>query len=92
MNILHVICNYGRFPNGESFLVLGSLEETVENLVKTWEMEATHKTDLNQWVTVDPNNYTVKINGVDTMDGSEAKEIGNYNAIMRHCPMYKKCT
>ena len=26
----------------------GSLEELVENLVKTWEMEATHKTDFEQ--------------------------------------------
>ena len=26
----------------------GSLEEVVENLVKTWEMEASHKTDFSQ--------------------------------------------
>ena len=26
----------------------GSLEELVENLVKTWEMEATHKIDYDQ--------------------------------------------
>ena len=26
----------------------GSLEEVVENLVKTWEMEATHKIDFDQ--------------------------------------------
>jgi len=68
----------------------GSLEEVVENLVKTWEMEASHKIDLNQWVTVDPTNYQVQVNGVDKMPGSEAKEIGNYNALMRHCPMYHK--
>ncbi len=30
----------------------GSLERIVENLVKTWEMEASHKVDLGQWVTV----------------------------------------
>jgi len=68
----------------------GSLEEVVENLVKTWEMEASHKMELGQWVTVDATKYEVQVNGVDKMEGSEAKEIGNYNALMRHCPMYHK--
>ena len=31
----------------------GSLEELVENIVKTWEMEASHKKDFNQVVRED---------------------------------------
>ena len=38
----------------------GSLEELVENLVKTWEMEASHKPDMTQWRTIDLSNYCVQ--------------------------------
>ena len=31
----------------------GSLEKIVEDLVKTWEMEATHKPNVNEWKTTD---------------------------------------
>ena len=41
----------------------GSLEETVENLVKTWETQASHFKDFNQWTTIDRDNYKVSVNG-----------------------------
>ncbi len=66
-----------------------SLERTVENLVKTWEMEASHKPKLEQWTTVVPSEYKVEANSYDKMPGSEAATIGNYKALMRHCPLYK---
>lgn len=68
----------------------GSLEEVAENLVKTWEMEATHKPVFEQWTTVDYNNYTVQVNGIDEIEGKVAMKIGNYNALMKHCPAYQK--
>ena len=40
-----------------------SLERVVEDLVKTWEMEASHKIDYKQWNTVDHDNYSVHGNG-----------------------------
>ena len=40
-----------------------SLERVVEDLVKTWEMEASHKIDYKQWDTVDHENYSVHGNG-----------------------------
>ncbi|XP_030497578.1 pathogen-related protein isoform X2 [Cannabis sativa] len=40
----------------------GSLEEKVQNLVKTWEMEMFHKKSTEDYKTVDPNKYTVSIN------------------------------
>ncbi|KAL5560410.1 hypothetical protein UlMin_036621 [Ulmus minor] len=40
-----------------------SLGEKVQNLVKTWEMEMFHKTDLNDYKTVDLKNYTFSLNG-----------------------------
>ena len=68
----------------------GSLEETVENLVKSWESEASHKADLSQWKTIDHDNYCISVNGGETMPGCEAKELGNYNVLMKQCPRYNK--
>ena len=69
----------------------GSLEEVVENLVKTWECEASHKADMNQWTTIDPEKYKVQVNNGEILDGEKAFEMGNYNAIMKDCPAYQKC-
>lgn len=68
----------------------GSLEEVVENLVKTWEMEASHKKNMSQWTTIDRENYCMQVNGGVTLDGTEVFEIGNYNALMKECPAYQK--
>ena len=62
----------------------------MENLVKTWEAQASHFQDFSQWTTVDHSNYLVAVNGGEEMQGSEAYEIGNYNALMKDCPAYKK--
>lgn len=67
------------------------MEELVENLVKTWEMEASHKTDLNQWTTINHDDYSIQVNGLEALDGKIAFEIGNYGALMKHCPAYNKC-
>ena len=71
--------------------ILGSLEEVVENLVKTWEMEASHKKNMSQWTTIDYENYCTQSNGGCVVDGVTAYEIGNYNALMKDCPAYQKC-
>jgi hypothetical protein len=63
----------------------GSLEEIVENLVKTWEMEATHKTDFSQWTTVNQDTYCVAANGGEVVPGIDAKKQGNYNWLMDGC-------
>ena len=60
-------------------------------MVKTWESEASHKVDLNQWTSIDVDNYTVQVNNGPILEGKKAFEMGNYNAIMRECPMYQKC-
>ena len=72
-------------------MIIGSFEEIVENLVKTWEAEASHKLDLNQWTTIDVNNYTVQVNNGTIMEGKEAFQMGNYNALMKECPAYQRC-
>ncbi|XP_019260291.1 PREDICTED: pathogen-related protein-like [Nicotiana attenuata] len=41
----------------------GSLEEKVQRILKTWEMEMVHKTDPNDFKTVDPKIFTKSVNG-----------------------------
>ncbi|KAL7463033.1 hypothetical protein ACHAXS_003403 [Conticribra weissflogii] len=62
----------------------GSLEMAVENLVKTWEMEATHK-EFYQWTTVDKDNYQVQANGGKIFSAEEASWVGNYNWLLSAC-------
>ena len=62
----------------------GSLEEFVENFIKTWEMEATHK-EFYQWTTVDQSAYEVQSNGGKIFDSVEAPWVGNYNWLLSTC-------
>lgn len=41
----------------------GSLEEVVENLVKTWEMELSHKTKVTDFKTIDQDKFCISVNG-----------------------------
>ena len=63
----------------------------MENLVKTWEAQASHYINFTQWTTIDHSNYNVSSNGGDIIPGKTAYEIGNYNFLMGQCPVYKKC-
>lgn len=63
----------------------GSLELVVENLVKTWEMEATHK-PYEEWTTVNFDKYKVSANGAPFIDGADAAKMGNYNWLLSTCP------
>jgi len=65
----------------------GSLEKVVENLVKTWEMEATHKTDLADWETIkDHDNFRIGANNGKKFTTSDGLKIGNYNILLDDCP------
>lgn len=63
----------------------GSLEETVENLVKRWEMELSHKVDYTQWQTVDQQRFCLSANGGRKFSGREIHELGNYQALLSQC-------
>merc|ERR1719336_1481684 len=65
-----------------------SLEKMVENLVKTWEMEASHKRDPKTWDTIDYDNWYINANNGKPCSPEENAEIGNYNCMMRDCPKY----
>jgi len=63
----------------------GSLELIVENLVKTWEMERSHKLDCKQHKSVDPNKFHIGANGWKKYNNTEANQVGNYNVLMHGC-------
>ncbi|KAG4030150.1 hypothetical protein MFRU_013g01730 [Monilinia fructicola] len=59
-----------------------SLPSLVENLVKNWEVEASFKTDIADWRTIDHPNFTFSINGSAPVTGEYMLRVGTYNAIL----------
>ncbi|KAH8674519.1 hypothetical protein BGZ60DRAFT_404175 [Tricladium varicosporioides] len=59
-----------------------SLPSLVENLVKNWEVEASFKSDINDWRTIDRPNYTFAINGGPPQSAEHMLQVGTYNAII----------
>lgn len=60
----------------------GSLPQLVENLVKNWEVEASFKPRLQDWRTIDHENYSFAINGGPGQDAQHMLKVGTYNAII----------
>ncbi|GAB7348150.1 hypothetical protein MBLNU459_g6166t1 [Dothideomycetes sp. NU459] len=60
----------------------GSLPQLVENLVKNWEVEASFKSQLSDWRTIDQENYSFAINGGPGQTGEHMLKVGTYNAII----------
>ncbi|GJN17771.1 hypothetical protein PR202_gb04869 [Eleusine coracana subsp. coracana] len=60
----------------------GSLEETVQNVIKTWEMEMSHKARLSDFKTVSPGRFSLSVNGGPALSGEEALAVGSYNALL----------
>ena len=63
----------------------------MENLVKSWESEASHKVEMSQWKTIDHKEYKIQTNGGTLIEGEAAMKMGNYNALMVDCDKYKSC-
>ncbi|XP_064599519.1 uncharacterized protein LOC135466047 [Liolophura sinensis] len=67
---------------------LDSMEKFVENLVKSWEMESTHKINPKDWQTVDRENFTVRANGGYVGSLQDNIDIGNYNIMLMQSPLF----
>ncbi|XP_047964265.1 pathogen-related protein-like [Salvia hispanica] len=62
----------------------GSLEEYVQNLVKTWEMELVHKANPDQYKTFDHKKCVLGVNGKKYFTLEETGKIGGgYNAFLQ---------
>ncbi|KAL6614570.1 hypothetical protein ACP70R_036840 [Stipagrostis hirtigluma subsp. patula] len=60
----------------------GSLEETVQNAIKTWEMELSHKARLSDFKSVSPRRFSLSVNGAPPRSGEETLAMGSYNALL----------
>ncbi|KAH7284829.1 hypothetical protein KP509_34G072300 [Ceratopteris richardii] len=61
----------------------GSLERVVQDLVKTWEMELSHKTKLEDFKTLHPQKFRFSVNGGPWLTGQETLKVGSYNALLQ---------
>jgi hypothetical protein len=80
----YTIANLSYFKGKTRNHKADSLEKLVENLVKTWEMEGSHKS-FEQWSTVDHDKYFTQANGGKKYVGKESAEAGNYNWLLDTC-------
>ncbi|KZV23177.1 pathogen-related protein-like [Dorcoceras hygrometricum] len=63
---------------------VGSLEEQVQNLVKTWEMERVHKADPHDYKTLDPQKFVIGVNGKRFSTIEQVAKIGGgYNNFLQ---------
>ncbi|KAJ4951531.1 hypothetical protein NE237_028363 [Protea cynaroides] len=61
----------------------GSLEETVQNLVKTFEMELFHKACPEDFKTINTQKFTLTVNGGKPLSMEELQKVGGYNAFLQ---------
>lgn len=66
----------------------GSLEQVVEDLVKSWESERSHKLDTAKHKTVDSENFSIQNNGGEIFGHIDANKMGNYNALLHGTPSW----
>ncbi|MGC0362847.1 hypothetical protein ABH922_000831 [Rhodococcus sp. 27YEA15] len=67
----------------------GSLEDSVTNLVRVFEMEASYKADAATWISVDPTVFTMKTNGGPAVTAQEVADKGAYNWFIGERPDYR---
>ncbi|CAH1777817.1 unnamed protein product [Owenia fusiformis] len=66
-----------------------SLEKLVENAAKTFEMESTHKMDLNEWGSIaDKDTFKFIVNGNYEFSAEDCLNRGNYQMLLAGCPLY----
>ncbi|MBA0849650.1 hypothetical protein Goshw_018601 [Gossypium schwendimanii] len=62
----------------------GSLEEIVQNAIKTWEMELSHKVRLQDFKSINHEKFKLIVNGREGLKGEEALKMGSYNALLKN--------
>lgn len=72
-----------KFNHGE-----GSLEAIAQNLVRTFEMEATNKTSTRQWLSIVADKFRMSSNGGREYTAQEAIDEGTYNLFLGESEHY----
>ncbi|XP_013390487.1 uncharacterized protein LOC106158908 [Lingula anatina] len=66
-----------------------SVEKTIENLVKTFEMELTNKKIPKEWKSIAYDVFKMQINGGKYFSADELADVGSYNALLADAPLFK---
>ncbi|ABA22321.1 pathogenesis related protein-like protein [Trichormus variabilis ATCC 29413] len=67
----------------------GTLEAIVQNLVRTFEMEVSFKTDPQQWLSIVNDQFRVSTNGGPEFTAEDVSAQGTYNLFMADSEHYK---
>ncbi|WP_414579095.1 ester cyclase [Anabaena sp. CCY 9402-a] len=67
----------------------GTLEAIVQNLVRTFEMEVSFKTDPQQWLSVLNDQFRISTNGGEEFTAADVSAQGTYNLFMADSEHYK---
>ena len=65
-----------------------SLEKIIENAVKTWEMEASHKINPKDWGSVNTDKFLISANHGTKYNIEELIKVGTYNGLIDHLALY----
>ncbi|MDJ0536080.1 MAG: ester cyclase [Xenococcaceae cyanobacterium MO_207.B15] len=66
----------------------GSLNAIAENLVKTFEMEASFKTNPQQWLSIVADKFRMSTNGGKEYTAQDVVEQGTYNIFLENSEHY----
>lgn len=67
----------------------GSLEAIVQNLVRTFEMEASYKSNPQQWISIVTDKFRMITNGGPAYTAEDVVEAGTYNLFLGDSDKYK---
>ncbi|BAT54715.1 hypothetical protein NOS3756_36870 [Nostoc sp. NIES-3756] len=67
----------------------GSLEAIVQNLVRAFEMEASFKTNPQQWVSIVADKFRMTTNGGTAYTAQDVADAGTYNLFLGDSEQYK---
>ncbi|MBD2445685.1 ester cyclase [Nostoc sp. FACHB-152] len=67
----------------------GSLEAIVQNLVRTFEMEASFKSNPQQWISVVTDKFQMITNGGPAYTAEDIVQAGTYNLFLGDSDKYK---
>ncbi|MBE9010547.1 SnoaL-like polyketide cyclase [Pseudanabaenaceae cyanobacterium LEGE 13415] len=70
----------------------GSLEAIVQNLVRAFEMEASFKTNPQQWVSIVQDKFRMSTNGGKAYTAADVVEQGTYNLFLTETEHYNPKT
>jgi len=70
----------------------GSLEALVHNLVRTFEMEASYKTNPEQWLSIVADKFKISTNGGPEYKAQDIVDQGTYNLFMGETEHYSPKT